>query len=169
MNIVSIVPNDFIDPVAVNNLISPNNEMGKNLHNKYAYNSCIKLSIVYICLFTFLTIYIVSVCSILSINNLYYKTIKIFFDGYYVPFQTESDLTIYLIVPISVVFGVVLEVIDIFLIFCICSLSIYHNNFSKISWVFTIGFFLGIPSYVACFITILKCKKLKMKIEQRKY
>lgn len=166
-----LVPDDFIDPVKANKAISPNSKMGKNTQ-KSTINLCIKLSIAYICLLTIFTIYIVLVCTILDANNLFYKKIhgEIFYRGklYTISYQITSDLSLYLIIPVSIVFGSSLIVINFLLIWFVGTLSSYEKNIKKISNIFVAGFFLIIPSYVACFILISKCKKLKIKNLQNK-
>lgn len=161
----SLVPYDFIDPVKANKATSPNSEIGKNT-NKSTITLCIKLSIIYICFFMFLLVYLVLVCSILSTSNLLYKTTynHIFYNGYLydISYQTQTDLSIYLIYPVLAVIGLTLIAVNVLLILFTGNLSSYHKNINKkILNAFFAGILLMIPSYVACFILISKCKKIK--------
>lgn len=159
---MSITPNMYVEP-SINKV---NEGIGKNIF-KGSVTLCKKLSVAYICLFSVFAIYMVLLCYFFSINNLFYETkilsITVKNENLQVPYQVLSSLTIGLIVPIGVVFGVSLGVIDIFLIFYIQNLPADYLKLKKCRIAFIFGFLLVIPSWVTCFFLIVKLKKSKTK------
>lgn len=160
-----VVPNDFIDPVAATKIVSPKSNIGKNTF-KGQLNLCKKLSIAYICLFSIMTIYIVLTCVILAINNMFYK--KIVYQNYDFYVLMPSDLVTVLVIPVAIIFGISILVINIFLMMFTSGLSIEYPKLKKLSNTFLVGIFLGIPSYITSFILLLKIRKIKtIKLENK--